>query len=200
MVGEALSIIEQQTQRLSRIVEDMFTLARADSGGIAVEATELYLDELLADATRTAKVLAARKGISLEMLPMPEAPFRGDEGLLRRMFMNLLDNAIKYTPNGGTVKTALELRDTNYGVSISDTGVGIPREAQAHIFERFFRVDKARTQTAEGSGAGLGLAIARWIATVHQGRLELVRSDESGTTFLVILPRSVGGKGLTSIQ
>ncbi len=195
---DALSIIEQQTQRLSRIVEDMFTLARADSGGIAVEATELYLDELLADATRTAKVLAARKGISLEMLPMSEAPFRGDEGLLRRMLMNLLDNAIKYTPAGGTVKTALEARDNNYLVSISDTGVGIPREAQAHIFERFFRADKARTQTAEGSGAGLGLAIARWITTVHQGRLELMHSDGSGTTFLVTLPQSGGGKGLTS--
>jgi two-component system OmpR family sensor kinase len=186
---DALAIIEQQTQRLSRIVEDMFTLARADSGGIVAQVAELYLDEVLTEAAHDATVLATRKGIKLEGLPLTEARYRGDEGLLRQMFINLLDNAVNYTPAGGVVRVALDEHPSEYRISISDTGVGIPAEAQPHIFERFFRVEKAGTQGANRNGAGLGLSIARWIAEVHKGRLELQHSDETGSTFAVYLPR-----------
>jgi signal transduction histidine kinase len=124
---------------------------------------------------------------------LEETPYVGDEGLLRQMILNLLDNAIKYTPPGGAVFASLERVPAGHAVVISDTGRGIPAEARAHIFERFYRVDKARSRgdaTDLGGGAGLGLSIARWIAEVHRGRLELQRSDETGSTFVATLPEA----------
>jgi signal transduction histidine kinase len=106
------------------------------------------------------------------------------------MALNLLDNAIKHTPVGGLVRVGLERRDDHYLLTVSDTGEGIPVAAQPHIFERFYRADKARSraETGDGSGAGLGLSIARWVAEAHEGRLELARSDASGSTFIASLP------------
>jgi signal transduction histidine kinase len=105
------------------------------------------------------------------------------------MLLNLLDNAIKYTPAGGMVNVDCRLDTNSYVLRVSNTGPGIPAELQSRIFERFFRADKARSR-AEGDtgGAGLGLSIARWIAEAHHGRLELTQSDSSGTTFTAYLP------------
>jgi heavy metal sensor kinase len=186
---EALSSIEKQTQRLGRIVNDMFTLARSDSGAIVLQSAEMYLDEVLTEAAQTVSVLASRKEIRIEMPAQQEAPYRGDEGLLRQMFINLLDNAVKYTHEGGLVSILLERLESEYIVIISDTGIGIPTEAQPYVFDRFFRADKSRTQTMDGNGAGLGLSIARVIAEVHKGRLELQHSDGTGSIFSVSLPR-----------
>ena len=189
---EALTIVEHEARRLTRIVEDMFVLARADAGHPTLQKTSFYLDEVIAESARAAAVLASQKNLQFEALPLPEAPFSGDEGLLRQMLWNLLDNAIKYTPDGGRVQIALEARDTHYAITVSDTGNGIPPELQARIFERFYRVDEARAHTQAGtqSGAGLGLPIARWIAQVHGGRIELSRSDPTGSAFVVLLPRT----------
>jgi len=189
---EALTIVEQQARRLSRIVEDMFVLARADAGHPSLQITEFYLDELLAETTRAAAVLASQKSLQLEVPPLPEAPFRGDEGLLRQMVWNLLDNAIKYTPKGGAVRIALVSRDAECVVTVADTGSSIAPEIQPLIFERFYRADKARSrsETMHEGGAGLGLPIARWIAEAHHGRLELQHSGETGSTFVVFLPRA----------
>jgi two-component system, OmpR family, sensor kinase len=187
---EVLGVIDEQARRLTRIVEDMFMLARADAGRRALRHNNFYLDKLLLETTRAANVLCARKGLAIEVEDFPETPYRGDEGLLRQMILNLLDNAMKYTPRGGVVRVQLDQRDSFYTISITDTGVGIPLEARPHIFERFYRVDKARShsEATDGAGAGLGLSIARWIAEAHQGRLELVRSDENGSTFAASLP------------
>jgi heavy metal sensor kinase len=189
---EALRIVEQEARRLTRIVEDMFLLARADAGHPSLRHTKFYLDELLNETARAAAVLAGQKHLQVITPALPEAPFWGDEGLLRQMLWNLLDNAIKYTPEGGQVKLALELRDSEYVVSVTDTGSGIPCEAQANIFERFSRGDQARSrgETAGEGGAGLGLPIARWIAEAHRGRLVLQRSDATGSTFAVFLPHA----------
>jgi len=189
---EALTIVEQQGRRLTRIVEDMFVLARADAGHPALQRTEFYLDELLAETARAAAMLATQRNMQLQVPSFPEAPFRGDECLLRQMTWNLLDNAIKYTPEGGCIRIALESRDKEYVISVSDTGPGILPEVQLHIFERFYRADqaRARAETINGGGAGLGLPIGRWIAEVHHGRLELQRSDETGSTFVVFLPHA----------
>ena len=189
---EALTIIEQQARRLTRIVGDMFVLARADTGHPALQITQFYLDELLTETAGAAAVLASQKNLQLEVPPLPEVPFRGDEGLLRQMIWNLLDNAIKYTPKRGSVRVALELCGREYVITVTDTGGGIPVEVQSHIFERFYRADKARSraETADEGGAGLGLPIARWIAEAHEGRLELQRSDETGSTFVAFLPRA----------
>ena len=117
---------------------------------------------------------------------------RADEALLRRMILNLLDNAIKYTPAGGRVTVLCGRSGAEYALSVTDSGEGIPAELQQRVFERFFRVDKARTRSEnDGGGAGLGLSIARWIAEAHHGRLILARSDSSGSTFSALLPAQV---------
>lgn len=191
---EALQIIDEQARRLTRIVEDMFMLARADSGRRALDFHDLSLDKLISETVRAAEVLAGRKGIRIRVGDLPEMPYHGDEGLLRQMFMNLLDNAIKHTSPGGLVSLQLEKHPADYNIIVADTGAGIPVEAQSRIFDRFYRVDKARSRshaTEVGGGAGLGLSIARWIAEAHQGHLELRRSDQTGTVFAVSLPVGV---------
>jgi signal transduction histidine kinase len=100
----------------------------------------------------------------------------------------LLENAIKHTSSGGVIHVGLERSDRNCEVTVADTGSGIPLENQPHIFERFYRGDKARTRAEGGGGAGLGLSIAQWACEAHQGRLELARSDESGSIFKALLP------------
>jgi heavy metal sensor kinase len=187
---EALAMINQQTRHLTRIVEDMFTLARADAGQRQPESRDLYLDELVAETTRAAQVLAERKGLKVEIAPLDETPYRGDEGLLRQMLLNLLDNAVKYTPAGGAVRVSLAQYDSTHEITVTDTGAGIPPEAQSRIFERFYRADKSRTrtETCANGGAGLGLSIARWIAEAHNGQIDLRYSDERGSTFVIALP------------
>lgn len=188
---EAIEMLNEQTRRLSRIVKDMFILARADAGRYPLTKSALYLDDLLEEVAHAGGLLAAGKNITVEVETSPEATFYGDEDLLRQMILNLVDNAIKYTPSGTIIKLRLAQQHSEYQLTVSDNGPGIPDEAKSRIFERFYRVDKARSRSVEtdGSGAGLGLAISRWIAEAHDGSLELTHSDPSGTTFLVKLPK-----------
>jgi two-component system, OmpR family, sensor kinase len=189
---EAMVTVGEQARRLTRIVEDLFTLARADAGQREIERKSFYLDELVTETARAASVLASRKGVVMEYAPALESPFHGDEGLLRQMILNLLDNAIKHTPAGGSVRLSLDRRDSKYAITVADTGAGVPAEAQPHIFSRFYRADKTRSRSgaADGGGAGLGLSIAKWIAEAHDGRLELAHSDETGSAFIVSFPLS----------
>ena len=185
-----LTMIDEQGRHLARIVEDMFRLARADSGNQNVRVNRFYLDELLAKIVCDAKLLGAAKDIRIELSETGEAPIDGDEELIRQMILNLIDNAVKYAPAGARVRMSLEQRGEEYVVSVSDTGPGIPVAAQTRIFERFYRVDSVHSLSREDGplGAGLGLPIARWVAEAHRGRLVLERSDESGSTFVAVLP------------
>jgi heavy metal sensor kinase len=187
---EALAVTGEQARRLTRIIEDMFLLARADAGKRELRPGNLYLDELVAEAARAAGVLAERKGVSVECSPAPETPYRGDEDLLWQMLLNLLDNAIKYTPAGGKVSLGLARTGANHVITVADTGAGIPVEAQPYVFERFYRADKARERAEAGAsgGSGLGLPIARWIAEAHGGQISLGRSDLCGSAFVITLP------------
>jgi two-component system OmpR family sensor kinase len=186
---ESLTILHDEAQRLTQIVEDLFTLTRADAGQYPLTTRDFYLDELVADCVRSARTLALAKNIKLTCEVTQELPIHADESLLRRMILNLLDNAIKYTSANGSVSVTCRQGGNEYTLSITDTGSGIPTEMQPRIFERFFRVDKARSRSeTDGSGAGLGLSIARWIAEAHFGRLELTRSDVTGSTFTAFLP------------
>lgn len=182
---ETLAIIEQQAARLSRIVDDMFTLARADAGNYPVHRTPMYLDEVIDDVVRAARVLASPKGVSIADMSIPSAAFVGDEELIRRLIVNLLDNAIRHAPVGSAVSVELRRSSDGFAITVADSGKGIPAEIQQRIFERFYRRDAARTFDG---GAGLGLALARWIAQVHGGDVVLTHSSDAGTTFTVSLP------------
>jgi two-component system, OmpR family, sensor kinase len=182
---ESLAIVNDESKRLTKIVEDLFTLSRADAGQFKTNFKQLYLDEILADCVRNLRVLANEKRVSLE-IKTEETLISGDEQLLRRLFINLLDNAVKFNRETGKVLVKLE----NNVVTIEDTGCGIAEKEQSKIFERFYRTDKARSRHEETqtSGAGLGLSIAKWIAEIHHAELRLVKSDESGSIFSISFP------------
>jgi two-component system, OmpR family, sensor kinase len=190
---ESLAIVKDETRRLTQIVEDLFTLARADAGQYKLTSKEFYLDELVAEVAHSVRTLVAERELTLQLDATQEMPFRGDENLLRRLLLNLLDNAIKHTPRGGAVTISCKREGARYVITISDTGTGIPAEAQPQIFDRFYRADSARARAEDDSagltsGAGLGLSIARWVAEAHDGTLELLHSSAAGSVFQVILP------------
>ncbi|HVH71092.1 MAG TPA: ATP-binding protein, partial [Candidatus Dormibacteraeota bacterium] len=190
---ESLSVLHHEAERLTHIVEDLFTLTRADAGQYPLQQRDFYLDELIAECVHSARTLAQAKKILLTFEGAPESPIHADDSLLRRMLLNLLDNAIKYTPDFGCITISCQRNGKEYAVNITDTGLGIPPELRPRIFERFFRADKARSRAeSDGGGAGLGLAISRWIAEAHHGRLELTRSDSTGSTFSTYLPSGAG--------
>jgi signal transduction histidine kinase len=181
------------TRRLTRVVDDLFLLARADAGHLVARKEPLYLDELVDDAVRGVRSVAEARGLRLELKELVDSPLEGDPDLLGRVVLNLLDNAIKYSNPGGAIEVGLARRNGEYEVSVIDSGPGIPVDAQPHVFERFYRVDAARSRgdsSASGatSGAGLGLSIARRIAELHGGRLELESSRPGRTEFMLTLP------------
>ncbi|HEX4950688.1 MAG TPA: ATP-binding protein, partial [Blastocatellia bacterium] len=184
---ETLAIVRDEARRLSRIVDDMLALARADAGGHQLNREELYLNDLVEECCRSVQTLAAHKNIAVDCESLPDIEYCGDEELLRRMILNLLDNAIKYTPGGGRVRVALHETPAHIQLRVIDNGIGIPAEAAAHVFDRFYRVDRARSR-AEG-GSGLGLPIVKWVAEAHQGTVHLESLPGSGSEFLVELPR-----------
>lgn len=186
---ESLAIVHDESIRLTKIVEDLFILARADSGQLKPQFTKIYLDEILIECVRVVGILAKKRNVKIGLSVPEEMPFTGDEALLHRLFLNLLDNAIKYSRYGGTVTVIAQSEDNNHRITISDTGEGIATEDQAKIFDRFYRVDKARSRdnTNGKNGVGLGLSIAAWIAEVHNGSIRLKKSDSQGSEFLVVL-------------
>jgi two-component system, OmpR family, sensor kinase len=184
---ESLAIVLDESRRLSRLVDDLLNLARADAGRVTLQAQEFYWNDLLSECCRSVQSLAMARKIELECRCAADTPFWGDEELLRRMTLNLLDNAIRYTPPGGKVLAELDAHAGGVRIRISDTGIGIGADAAAHVFERFFRADKARSRG--NGGFGLGLAIVKWIAESHRGAVELASRPGAGSTFTVTLPR-----------
>jgi two-component system OmpR family sensor kinase len=189
---ESLDIVADQSARLTRMVDDMFLLARADADGRPPLRADFYFDELIGDCLRAVRVMADPRQVRVEGATPAEVLFRGDEALLRQMLMNLLDNAVSHTPSGGTVSVALHLEAEAIVLEVTDTGTGIPAADRERIFERFVRLDPS-TKRASAGGAGLGLPIARWIAETHGGTLTLDASfvptgAENGKRFIVRLP------------
>ena len=184
---ETLEIVEQQAARLSRVVDDMFTLARADAGNYPVRMTPMYLDEVIDEVVRAARVMASPRTVAIEASTVPSAAFTGDEELVRRMIINLIDNAVGHAPAGTTVRVELDETAQGYAIAVKDQGPGVPEAIRQHIFERFYRGDASR-RSGTHDGAGLGLALARWIAQAHAGDVMLARSSSSGSTFVISLP------------
>jgi len=147
---------------------------------------QVDLSELLADLGTDVGVLCRDKGLDFQLDLKEGLVVSGDPVRLRVMFLNLLDNAIRYTPSGGTISLSLFREDQLAGVAISDSGIGIPPEDLPHVFDRFYRVDKARSRAE--SGSGLGLAIARHITEIHGGKIEVQSQVGSGSTFRILLP------------
>lgn len=192
---DALSVIRDGSQQLSRIVNDLFLLARADAGQTLISPRAMQLGDLVSGTVNGMRSLAEKRGLELRLHVQGEAPCQGDEELLRRALLNLLDNAIKYSNGPGTIDVSLEQNPYMWHIVVADNGRGISKEDQPHIFERFFRGDRARghQESETGAGAGLGLAIAREIAELHGGRVELRQSNESGSVFELILPVQLAG-------
>jgi heavy metal sensor kinase len=192
----SLERVRDEARRLSAIVDDLFTLARLDAEDSILRAEEFYLEELVHRCVSRMRPLAEDRGLSLSFVPVAEARCSGDPELLTRVLTNLLDNATKFTPRGGSVDVVLETEGDRHRVRVRDDGTGIPVEAQPFVFDRFFRADEARTRsTSRPSGAGLGLSIAWQIARAHGGTLELTSSDERGSVFTLTLPaRSSNGE------
>jgi two-component system, OmpR family, sensor kinase len=186
---DTLKIVEEQAARLSRVVDDLFTLARADSGSYPVRSTPMYLDEVVDEVVRAARVVAATRNVAVESTVVPSAAFTGDEELIRRMIVNLVDNAVRHTPAGSSVRVELDETGSGFAIAVKDHGAGVPIEIRSQIFERFFRGDMSRRVLSQ-DGAGLGLALARWIARAHGGDVVLARSSPSGSTFVISLPQS----------
>ncbi|MES2306669.1 MAG: ATP-binding protein [Gemmatimonadota bacterium] len=184
----ALEGIDAESQRLSRIVDDLLTLARAESEQRPIERSRLFLDDVVVDAVEAARAVAERKGVTLSLAEFEEAPVDGDPHLLRQLVMILLDNAVKFTPTGGAVRVKIGIDAGAPQLTVIDTGPGIPADQLPHVFERFYRGDPARARQS-GSGSGLGLSIARWIADAHGGTLTLHSGAGGGTTATARFPR-----------
>jgi heavy metal sensor kinase len=184
---ESLAVILDEARRLSRLVDDLLNLARADAGHVTLQTHDFYLNELLAECCRSVQGLANTRGLQLECLAGDDLQFTGDELLLRRLVINLLDNAIRYTPSGGKVTAALEAGAASVQLRVSDTGIGIAPADAARVFERFYRAGEARNR--QDGGFGLGLAIVRWIAESHRGTVDCASLSGRGSTFTVTLPK-----------
>jgi OmpR-family two-component system manganese-sensing sensor histidine kinase len=210
-----LRVVERLTRRLGRLVDDLLFLARQDSGIVQLQPTTVHLDDLLEDVVEEQQMLADEKKLQLHLqiqdatptpsssLPSPSATppstptptpwlLQGDRDQLARLFTNLVGNALQYTPAGGKVGVTLQSvgRSGNpcLQITICDTGIGIPAESLPRLFDRFYRVDPARSQASSAS-SGLGLAIAQAIVQNHQGQIDIDSTPEQGTTVTVTLPQ-----------
>ncbi len=177
-----------ETARMSDLVDSLLTLARADEGRFDIHREPVDLQALVVDVFETATILGESQGLTVTLAANDPISLLGDPVRVRQLFLNLLTNALKYTPKGGTVTVALERRGDNAAFSVHDTGLGIAAADLPFIFDRFWRADRARSRASERGGFGLGLAIAQWIAHAHGGSINVASRLGRGSTFTVTLP------------
>jgi heavy metal sensor kinase len=183
VIAEVLTELE----KTSGLIEQLMFLARADSGAETLHFTATNVAEVLREACHQGSALAEAKQIAFqEQIPSGSIWVQGDAGSLRRLFLILIDNAVKYTPANGQVEVSLRQNDGYAITEVSDTGIGIAEADLANVFERFYRADKARTR--ESGGVGLGLSIGRWITEVHAGTIEVQSSPGRGSIFQIRFP------------
>jgi two-component system, OmpR family, sensor kinase len=179
----------QEVTRMSDLVDSLLTLARADEGRFELAEEPVHIEPLLRDVYETATILGETSGLSIAMPTLVDAVVLGERTRLRQLLLNLITNAIKYTPRGGRVELSSTLRASHeVAIAVRDTGIGISATDLPHIFDRFWRADRARTRAAEGTGFGLGLAISQYIAQAHGGALIAQSRLGRGTLFTVVLP------------
>jgi heavy metal sensor kinase len=183
---ESLDNIEDEADRLTRLVGDLLLEAQAESGKLPLHFAPVEIDTLLLEVFKEMRILA-RERVQLKLPEIDQIVINGDRDRLKQVLINLISNAIKYTPQGGEVYLSLGKVGDNARLIVRDTGLGIPAEDLPHIFERFYRTEKSRTRSKVG-GFGLGLSIAYWIVNHHGGQIEVDSAEGKGTTFCIYLP------------
>src|SRR5881394_1504425 len=190
---ETLAALEetlQEVNRMTELLDSLLTLARADEGRAELHREPVDLRAIVTEAGETGDLLADHAGVAIE-IRTPPAPLvlAVDRSRVRQLLLNLIENAVKYTPRGGNVSVQLGASDGEVRLTVADSGIGIAPGDLPHIFDRFWRADSARTRTGERPGAGLGLAISKWIVEAHGGAIEVQSRPGRGTTFTVMFPR-----------
>ncbi|MEP6506762.1 MAG: HAMP domain-containing sensor histidine kinase [Gemmatimonadales bacterium] len=183
----ALRSVEDESRRLGVVVDHLLVLARADAGERHPQKRRVFLDDIAADCLSAGRVMSERKRIAFVVDGFEETPIDADPALIRELIMILLDNAIKFTPAGGTVTMGIAMKESQAVLRIQDTGVGILPKDSANVFQRFYRGETGRD---EQNGAGLGLSIAKWIADEHGAEISLESARDRGTTVTVTFPAS----------
>ncbi|HEV8399288.1 MAG TPA: ATP-binding protein [Gemmatimonadales bacterium] len=189
---ETLAALEetlQEVNRMTELLDSLLTLARADEGRAELHREPVDLRAIVTEAGETGDLLADHAGVAIE-IRTPPAPLvlAIDRSRVRQLILNLIENAVKYTPRGGNVSVQLGASDGEVRLTVADSGIGIAPGDLPHIFDRFWRADSARTRTGERPGAGLGLAISKWIVEAHGGAIEVQSRPGRGTTFTVTFP------------
>jgi signal transduction histidine kinase len=197
--GEILQSLDEtlaQINQMSEMVENLLTLARADEGRAPLAVEECDLRDIIGDVAETAGMLGESAGIAVTSdIPGAPVPMAVDRHRIREMLLNLVTNAIKYTPQGGTVSLGLSQEDGSVVFIVADSGIGIAPGDLPHIFDRFWRADPARSRTGDRPGTGLGLAITKWIAEAHGGSITVQSRPGRGSVFTVRLPLAAGTGG-----
>ncbi|MDD8018572.1 MAG: ATP-binding protein [Bacteroidota bacterium] len=183
---QVLSSTLEETIRMTSIVENLLVLTKADLGRSQTNFQDVWLRQIIEELHEDSEILAQSKKITVAMGTLDDALVFGDPVRIRQLLLNLIDNAIKYTPEEGSVELSLTRDDGQAKIKVKDTGVGIPAEEQLKIFDRFYRVDKARSR--ELGGSGLGLSISKWIAELHGGSISVESESEKGSVFTVSFP------------
>jgi two-component system, OmpR family, sensor kinase len=184
--AESLSSIDQEAGRLTRLVGGLLLFAQAESGKLALSMKPVELDNLLTEVFQEMRVLAGGK-VQIKMTEIDQILVNGDRDRLKQVLLNLVANAIQYTPQGGEVFLSLAKVGEQTRIIVRDTGSGIPPEDLPHIFDRFYRAEKSRTRS-KTTGFGLGLSIANWIVENHGGQIKVESKEGKGTTFAIWLP------------
>jgi len=185
---ELFTSMNDELVRLSSIVESLMSLVKSDTGRLVFNLQPVALDEFIRQIFEEAQVLAETKKIKVKLDHPEELHIKGDAARLKQLFLNLIDNAIKYSRPHGLVTLSLKRETDNAVIMIKDNGIGIPRKEQSKIFERFYRADKNSRNNESPSGSGLGLSIAKWIAEAHNGSIEIRSREGKGSTFIVQIP------------
>jgi heavy metal sensor kinase len=178
----------EEVNRLTSLIDNLLTIARADAGSLHLQLVEVCVMELAREAAGLFEVLSEEKSLTLIFAGDESAAIQGDRLFLRQALVNLLHNAVKYSPECGTISVRVRSTETEVIVEIEDGGPGVPLEDRPRIFDRFYRVDKARWR--ESGGAGLGLSITKWVVEAHSGKIGLESASERGCLFWIRLPLS----------
>lgn len=189
MDDQSLEAIESEAERMERMVNDLLLLAKADYGGLTLTLMPLDLDEVVTEVYRQTRALTKDRNLVVTIRDFEPVKVNGDIDRLKQLLLNLLTNAIKFTPDGGTITMNLR-RDPRHAIlEVVDTGIGIAPADQKRVYDRFFQADTARERGGvKGEGTGLGLSIAKWITEAHDGKIALDSEVGIGTTFTVTLP------------